>query len=86
MKEPQRFANLPVATWPRLRGLLDAVQPGGEVINMTIGSPQHPFPDFVPAVMAADMASPRMADLRNVYSRDEVIDAGFEAYVPVGIG
>ncbi len=52
----KRFADLPVATWPRLRGLLDPVQPGGEPINMTIGEPQHAFPDFVPEVLNAEMA------------------------------
>ncbi len=55
MVYPERFANLPVATWPRLRGLLDAVQPGGDVINMTIGEPQHDFPDFVGEVLAQDL-------------------------------
>ncbi len=55
MVYPERFANLPVATWPRLRGLLDAVQPGGDVINMTIGEPQHDFPDFVGEVLADDL-------------------------------
>ena len=55
MKYPERFANLPVATWPRLRGLLDVVQPGGEVINMTIGTPMHAFPDFVGPTMTAAM-------------------------------
>ena len=47
MDYPKRFANLPVATWPRLRGLLDAVQSGGDPINMTIGDPQHPMPAFL---------------------------------------
>ena len=56
MKTPERFANLPVATWPRLRGLLDAVPPGGPVINMTIGDPQHAFPSFVSEVLVAEMA------------------------------
>ena len=56
MKFPERFANLPEATWPRLRGLLDVVEPGGEVINMTIGNPMHAFPDFVPDLMAKSMA------------------------------
>ena len=55
MTYPERFADLPVATWPRLRGLLDAVQPGGPVINMTIGDPQHAFPAFVPQVLAEAM-------------------------------
>ena len=56
MDFPGRFADLPVATWPRLRGLLDPVPPGGEVINMTIGEPQHAFPDFVPEVLASAMS------------------------------
>jgi UDPglucose 6-dehydrogenase len=34
--------------------------------------------------LARKMASPRMADLRNIYDRDEVLAAGFEAYVGVG--
>lgn len=55
MEAPKRFANQPVATWPRLRGLLDAFEPGGEVINMTIGEPKHAFPDFVRSEMIAQM-------------------------------
>ncbi|MBS1302378.1 aminotransferase class I/II-fold pyridoxal phosphate-dependent enzyme [Loktanella sp. SALINAS62] len=57
MKPPMRFADLPVATWPRLRGLLDAVQPGDTPVNMTIGEPQHAFPAFLPDALAAEMAS-----------------------------
>lgn len=57
MEFPERFANQPVATWPRLRGLLDVAQPGGEVINMTIGEPQHAFPSFVADILNAEMAS-----------------------------
>jgi UDPglucose 6-dehydrogenase len=34
--------------------------------------------------MAKRMAAPRMADLRNMYSCDLAIDAGFEAYVAMG--
>ena len=34
--------------------------------------------------MAKKMATPRMADLRNLYSRAEVERAGFDAYVGVG--
>ncbi|MEO6299678.1 MAG: nucleotide sugar dehydrogenase, partial [Paracoccaceae bacterium] len=30
------------------------------------------------------MATPRMADLRNIYSREEAVEAGFETYVGVG--
>ncbi len=34
--------------------------------------------------LAGRMATPRMADLRNMYSCDYALDAGFEAYVGVG--
>ncbi|MDR0808336.1 MAG: UDP-glucose/GDP-mannose dehydrogenase family protein [Gemmobacter sp.] len=34
--------------------------------------------------LARKMARPRMADLRNIYDRDEVLSAGFETYVGVG--
>jgi len=34
--------------------------------------------------MAARMAAPRMADLRNMYSCDRALEAGFEAYVAMG--
>lgn len=34
--------------------------------------------------LAKQMRSPRMADLRNVYSRDDVLEAGFEVYVGIG--
>lgn len=52
MVYPERFSTLPEATWPRLRGLLDVHAPGGDVINMTIGEPQHAFPDFVRTILA----------------------------------
>ena len=52
MVYPERFSDLPEATWPRLRGLLDTRAPGGDVINMTIGEPQHAFPDFVGKILA----------------------------------
>ena len=57
MDTPKRFANLPVATWPRLRALLDHITPGGDVINMTIGEPKHAFPAFVPDIINDTMAS-----------------------------
>lgn len=34
--------------------------------------------------IAAGMATPRMADLRNIYSAEDARKAGFEAYQPVG--
>ncbi|OZA13194.1 MAG: UDP-glucose 6-dehydrogenase [Rhodobacterales bacterium 17-64-5] len=36
------------------------------------------------AKLARKMAEPQMADLRNVYDRDEVLEAGFTRYVGVG--
>jgi UDPglucose 6-dehydrogenase len=36
--------------------------------------------------LAAAMASPRMADLRNIYSREDALAAGFTAYDGVGRG
>jgi len=36
------------------------------------------------ARMAKAMQTPRMADLRNIYSRQSALDAGFADYVSVG--
>jgi UDPglucose 6-dehydrogenase len=36
------------------------------------------------AKLARKMATPKLADLRNVYDRDEALEAGFVAYVGVG--
>ncbi|OUS19308.1 aspartate aminotransferase [Rhodobacterales bacterium 59_46_T64] len=56
MMFPERFSNLPAYAFPRLRSLLDAHAPGGEVMHMTIGEPQHAFPDFVPQILADNVA------------------------------
>ncbi|PRY20898.1 aspartate/methionine/tyrosine aminotransferase [Aliiruegeria haliotis] len=55
MTFPERFSNLPEYAFPRLRKLLAASEPGGEVINMTIGEPRHAMPDFVGDVIAANI-------------------------------
>lgn len=52
---PERFASLPPYAFPRLRALLDHLQPGGDVIHMTIGEPKHAFPDWVKDVLAANV-------------------------------
>jgi aspartate/methionine/tyrosine aminotransferase len=52
---PERFSNLPEYAFPRLRRLLDVHEPGGESIAMTIGEPQHPFPDWVGDVIAENL-------------------------------
>lgn len=49
---PERFSNLPVYAFPRLRNLLDGITPGGDVLRMTIGEPRHDFPDFVSDIIA----------------------------------
>ena len=56
MDFPERFSNLPVATWPRLRALLDVPSAATDVINMTIGEPRHAFPAFVGDVLADSLA------------------------------
>ena len=53
---PERFSNLPAATWPRLRALLDVPTQATETINMTIGEPRHAFPAFVGDILAANLA------------------------------
>ncbi len=44
---PERFSNLPAYAFPRLRALLDAHAPGGDVVHMTIGEPRHAFPSWL---------------------------------------
>ncbi len=55
MALPERFSNLPDYAFPRLRTLLDAHVPGGEVIQMTIGEPRHPMPDFVGPIIQENL-------------------------------
>ncbi|MEM1386545.1 MAG: aminotransferase class I/II-fold pyridoxal phosphate-dependent enzyme [Pseudomonadota bacterium] len=52
MKLPERFSNLPEYAFPRLRALLDGIEPGGKPIAMSIGEPKHDFPDWVGAIIA----------------------------------
>ncbi len=56
MTFPERFSGLPEYAFPRLRRLLDAHAPGGDVVHMTIGEPQHAMPDFVGSVIADNLA------------------------------
>jgi len=49
----QRLSRLPEHTWDRLRALLDGHAPGAaEPINLALGEPQHPMPDFVGKVLS----------------------------------
>lgn len=70
---PERFSNLPVATWPRLRALLDVPTQADDVINMTIGEPRHAFPAFVGDVLAANLSS--FAKYPANYGTDALLDA-----------
>ena len=47
MDFPERFENLPLYAFSRLRDLLDGVEPAYQEISMTIGEPRHPFPEWV---------------------------------------
>lgn len=55
MTAPERFSNLPDYAFPRLRALLDGIEPGGPAIAMSLGEPKHPFPDWVAGVIAANI-------------------------------
>lgn len=57
MQFPRRFDALPEYAFPRLRALLEGIAPGGPEIAMSIGEPQHPIPDFVPAILAEHAAT-----------------------------
>ena len=53
---PERFSHLPAYAFPRLRTLLDGVEPGGDPIQMTIGEPKHAFPAWVTDVITQNAA------------------------------
>ncbi|MDJ0826574.1 MAG: aminotransferase class I/II-fold pyridoxal phosphate-dependent enzyme [Rhodobacter sp.] len=52
MTFPERFSNLPDYAFPRLRALLDGHAPGAAPIAMSIGEPQHAFPDWISGIIA----------------------------------
>lgn len=56
MMYPERFSNLPAYAFPRLRELLDHLEPGGPVVHMTIGEPKHAFPAWVTDEIVAHAA------------------------------
>ena len=51
MQFSERFSDLPSYPFPRLRALLDRHPPGGEELDMSIGEPRHPPPEFVAEVL-----------------------------------
>ena len=52
MAFPERFSQLPPYAFPRLRALLDGLEPGANPVDMTIGSPLHPFPAWIMDIIA----------------------------------
>lgn len=52
---PERFLNLPAYAFPRLRALLDVLEPGGPVVHMTIGEPKHAFPPWVADIISENV-------------------------------
>ncbi|WP_375256167.1 UDP-glucose dehydrogenase family protein [Yoonia sp.] len=81
--DPQAFreanALLPNVTW--FDDPYAAVQGAHAVIMLT---EWNEFRALDLREMAGRMAVPRMADLRNMYSCDYAVEAGFEAYVSMG--
>lgn len=73
MTFPERFSNLPEYAFPRLRSLLDAHAPGGEIMHMTIGEPRHAMPPFVAEVLAENIAG--FAKYPNNNGTDELLGA-----------
>lgn len=70
---PERFSDLPAATWPRLRTLLDVPTQASETINMTIGEPRHAFPAFVGDILADNLAG--FAKYPDNYGTPSLLDA-----------
>ena len=56
MDFPERFENLPLYAFSRLRELLDGVKSAGQEISMTIGEPRHPFPEWVTDIIVKNSA------------------------------
>lgn len=73
MTFPERFSNLPEYAFPRLRTLLGAHAPGGEVVHMTIGEPRHPMPDFVGDVLTQNLGL--FAKYPNNFGTPELLEA-----------
>lgn len=59
MDYPSRFSAMPDYAFPRLRALLDAHEPGGEPILMSLGEPQHAPPSFIADILAKHVADYR---------------------------
>ncbi|MEM9640092.1 MAG: UDP-glucose/GDP-mannose dehydrogenase family protein [Pseudomonadota bacterium] len=72
---------LPGVTW--CRNAYEAAEDADLVVMLT---QWHEFRALNLSRMAAVMRTPAMADLRNIYSAQEVESAGFHAYAGIGVG
>lgn len=54
--EGDRFEGMPSGPFARLRALLDGIEPGGDPVNLSLGEPRHPYPDFVMTEIGAAAA------------------------------
>lgn len=83
--DPQGFregeALLPGVTW-----CADAYEAASDADVLIILTEWNEFRALDLPRLASEMATPRMADLRNIYQRDEILAAGFVAYTAVGSG
>lgn len=50
-----RLEAQPLSPFTRLNALLEGIAPGQAPINMHVGEPQHPIPDFVGPILAANL-------------------------------
>ncbi len=53
MDLPERISQLPEYPFPRLRRLLDGESAGNRIIDLSVGEPRFPLPDWVCAEVAA---------------------------------
>jgi len=52
-----RLDALPESPFPRLNALIEGVEPGKSPLIMSLGEPQHPFPDFISRIIAENAQS-----------------------------
>lgn len=72
------------ALLPGVKWVENPYQAANEAEAVVLLTEWNEFRGLDLAKLARKMADPKMADLRNIYDRDEVLEAGFNAYVGVG--
>ena len=56
MRFQERFSSLQAYPFDRLRSLLAGQRPGGEVVDLSLGEPKHPFPAWIGEVITRNLA------------------------------